>query len=180
MQERISSPHGDVTLRAAAPQDAMLYRKLRLEALRNHPTAFGADYEENLSRPESYWQERLRINDEEEALFFAAHGRRLIGMTGIYRSLSKRHKHQATVRGVYVKEDWRGLHIAEALIGNCLEWARTKGVVIVRLGVAADNQPAIRCYERCGFVTYGLEAKALLHEGKYIDEYLMACDLQAG
>jgi ribosomal protein S18 acetylase RimI-like enzyme len=155
----------------------MPYRKLRLEALRNHPTAFGADYEETLSRPESFWQERLQINDEEEALFFAEHGRRLIGMTGIYRSLSKRHKHQATVWGVYVKEDWRGLHIAEALIGNCLEWGRAKGVVIARLGVAADNPPAIRCYERCGFKITGTEPRALFYDDKYYDFYLMSCSL---
>jgi ribosomal protein S18 acetylase RimI-like enzyme len=175
----MSSDRGDVILRRSRREDAASYRELRLEGLRNHPTAFGADYEESAARPDSAWVERLDMNDEEEALFLAEHEGALIGMTGIYRSLSPRHKHQATVWGVYVREEWRGQHIAEALIQNCLDWARDKGVVIARLGVAADNRPAIRCYERCGFKTYGREAKALLHEGKYIDEYLMACELES-
>lgn len=177
MQDVLPTNKGNVIIRLARPEDAGAYRELRLEALKNHPTAFGADYEEILSRPESYWQERLNLNDEEEALFLAEYEGQLIGMTGIYRSLSPRHKHQTTVWGVYVRNGWRGFHIAEALIRNCLEWARGKGVVIARLGVAANNRSAIRCYERCGFSSYGLEAKVLLHEGQYIDEYLMAREL---
>jgi ribosomal protein S18 acetylase RimI-like enzyme len=179
MQNTIPTGQGNVLIRTAQPADAGAYRELRLEALKNHPTAFGSDYEENLQHPDGYWQERLNINDEQEALFLAEHEGRLVGMTGIYRSLSPRHRHQATVWGVYVRDAWRGCRIADVLIGNCLEWARGKGVVIARLGVAATNWPAIRCYERCGFTSYGIEAKALFHEGGYIDEFLMACSLVA-
>lgn len=178
MQDLLSTDKGNIVLRRARPEDAAAYRELRLEALRTHPTAFGADYGESARRPDNYWDERLQIDNEEEALFLAEYEGELIGMTGIYRSLSPRHRHQAMVWGVYVRDGWRGLRIAEALIRNCLEWARQKGVVIAKLGVEANNMPAIRCYERCGFSTYGLEAKALFHEGKYIDGRLMARELE--
>jgi len=45
------------------------------------------------------------------------------------------------------------------------------------LGVAAVNRPAIKCYERCGFRTYGTEPRAVFYQGKYYDEYLMFIDL---
>ena len=42
------------------------------------------------------------------------------------------------------------------------------------LGVAIENQSAIQCYERCGFVKVGTRPKAILHDGRFIDEYIMA------
>lgn len=76
-----------------------------------------------------------------------------------------------------MKPEWRGLHIAEELIRCCFEWAKVRTIVVAKLGVAAINQPAIRCYERCGFKTYGIEPRAIFYEDKYYDEYLMVADL---
>jgi len=178
MARILLTPHGEVLLRPAAPSDAEAYRELRLEALKNHPTAFGSDFKENLQHPPEYWQERLKIDDEKEVLYLAEHNGQLVGMTGLYRSLSSKARHAGTVWGVYVTDGWRGAHIAEGLIRECLEWARGKDMVIARLGVAADNRAAIRCYERCGFITYGIEAKSGFYNGKYIDECLMALSLE--
>ena len=63
----------EIIIRHAAISDLDSFRELRLEALKNHPTAFGADYEESAARPNEYWQERLKIDKEHEALFFAEH-----------------------------------------------------------------------------------------------------------
>jgi RimJ/RimL family protein N-acetyltransferase len=63
------------------------------------------------------------------------------------------------------------------LIEMCAEWARESGVVILKLGVMANNESAIRCYKRCGFTIYGTEPRALFCEGQYYDEYLMSRDL---
>jgi hypothetical protein len=48
-------------------------------------------------------------------------------------------------------------------------------LTLAKLGVAAINLSAIRCYERCGFITYGTEPRAVYYDGKYYDEYLMYC-----
>lgn len=66
-----------------------------------------------------------------------------------------------------------GVHIAQALIKTCCEWAILRGANIVKLAVIATNKPAIRCYERCGFKKYGTEPNALLYEGQYYNEHLM-------
>lgn len=164
---------GDVLIRTATLADVDGYRTLRLTALRNHPTAFGQSYETVMALPHSYWIERLEPNPN-LCLYFAEHGETLIGMTGILRSDAPKFRHSATIWGVYVDAEWRGQHIAEAMIRACLDWARMNGVVIAKLAVVTDNQPAIRCYERLGFQTYGVEPQVIFYEGKYYDEYFMS------
>lgn len=170
---------GSIKVRHANLADVDAYRELRLEALKNHPTAFGQDYAEALLRPPSYWEETLTMDSKEKALFLAeamSQGQ-LVGMTGISRSSYKKASHSANIWGVYVRPEWRGNHIAEGLIRSCLTWAEEQGIIIVKLGVLGNNQPAIRCYERCGFKTYGIEPKGLFYEGAFYDGCLMAVEL---
>jgi ribosomal protein S18 acetylase RimI-like enzyme len=89
------------------------------------------------------------MQQEEATIFLAVHGGELIGMTGIARGNSPKTRHAAVVWGVYVKPEWRGVHIAEELIRDCFRWAKARGIIIARLGVAAVNKSAVRCYERC-------------------------------
>lgn len=169
----------EIIIRHATLSDVDSFRELRLEALKNHPTAFGADYEESAARPNEHWQERLRVDKDHEALFFAEYEGQLIGMTGIFRGSSRKSQHDAAIWGVYVRPQWRRRHISEALIRSCLEWAKEQGLSIVKLAVVTTNQPAIRCYERCGFIRYGTEPKALCHDSVYYDEYLMAIEIDS-
>ena len=176
MNGSIRTSRGTVLIREACPTDATRYRELRLEALLDSPTAFSADYQINLNHPMSFWESRLTV-DEYGIMFFAEHANTLIGMTGIRKGESPKTKHGAYVWGVYVRPAWRGLRIAEALIEICADWAREHDVVILKLGVMADNESAIRCYKRCGFTVYGTEPRALFYEGQYYDEFLMYCPL---
>lgn len=173
----INTPKGDVHIRAATLADTTAYRELRLTALRDSPIAFSADYQKNLNEPLKSWEERLAMHPDEATIFFAEHNKTLIGMTGIFRGGSPKTRHAATVWGVYVQPEWRGLHIAEELIKACLAWARATQIVIARLGVAAANTSAVRCYERSGFQIYATESRALYHDGKYYDFYSMSCSL---
>ena len=170
---------GEIIIRHATSSDIDSFRELRLEALKNHPTAFGVDYEESAARPNEHWLERLKMDKDHEALFFAEYENQLIGMTGIFRGSSKKSHHNSMIWGVYVKPDWRGRHISEALVRSCLEWAKEQRLAIVKLAVVTTNQPAIRCYKRCGFTTYGKEPKALYHGSTYYDEYLMAVEINS-
>ena len=169
----------EITIRHATSSDVDSFRELRLEALKNHPDAFGQDYNDIILRPQKYWDETLTINSKEEALFFAEQNGQLIAITGIFRGSSKKSLHKATIWGVYVKPEWRGHRISEALIRACLDWAKEQGLAIVYLGVVTTNQSAIKSYNRCGFSIYGTEPKALYHDGIYYDEYLMAVEIDS-
>jgi RimJ/RimL family protein N-acetyltransferase len=172
MIRSLETPRGTIVLREASLADAAQFRDLRLHGLQDAPTAFSADYQVNINLPMSFWEGRLTF-DEYGIIFFAEHENTLIGMTGIRKGESPKVKHGAYVWGVYVRPEWRGLHIAEALIKMCEDWARDREVIILKLGVMANNESAIRCYKRCGFTTYGTEPCALFYEGQYYDEYLM-------
>lgn len=178
MMRSLDTPRGRIILREAKPADAVSFRELRLSALQDNPLAFSQDYQRALSQPPKYWEDTLTHHSDDATIFLAEHKQMLIGMTGIMRGGSPKLRHAGTVWGVYVRPEWRGLHIAEELIKACLVWAKTRRIVIAKLGVAAQNTPAVRCYQRCGFEVYGTEPRALCLEGKYYDFYLMAMDLE--
>ena len=169
----LETSRGNITIRKATPSDVSQYRELRLHALENAPTAFSSDYQVNLNHPVSYWERRLAF-DEYGTIFFAEYENKLIGMTGIYQNESPKTRHSAEIISVFVRPEWRGLHIAEALIEACIEWAKAREVNIVKLGVISASTSAIRCYQRCGFAIYGTEPRGIFYEGQYYDGYLMA------
>lgn len=171
-----TSSGGTIVIRPAKEDDAAGYRDLRLEALRNHPEAFSDDYEVNLSRPMTFWTERLRAEKADRSVLtcLAFSEQKLIGTGSIVRPSALKTRHSATIVGMYVKPDWRGRHIAERLVEACVDWARTEGSTIVKLAVISTNTPAIRCYARCGFQVYGIEPQALHHVNVYYDDLLMA------
>lgn len=177
MTKSISTPRGAIVIRQSNLADAQNFRELRLGALQDSPTAFSMDYEKASNQSIKHWEDTLIMNDQESAIFFAEHNGQLVGMTGIARGRSPKTRHSADVWGVYVTPAWRGLHVAEEMIKCCLEWARARAVVIARLGVTTINKPAIRCYERCGFTSYGTESRALFLEGRYYDFYMMSLAL---
>jgi len=165
-----------VVVRPTRESDAEAFRALRLEALKLHPDAFGADFAESDARSIEHWQERTRPDPGGmQIIYVAEFGNSLIGMTGIYRNNSLKSRHSSSIWGVYVREAWRGQHIAEALVMTCVNWAQAQtDVRIVKLCVVTTNMSAIRCYVRCGFAVYGIEPEALAWNGAYYDELLMA------
>lgn len=172
MIKSLDTPRGTLIIREATMADVVPFRELRLFALEESSTAFSADLQTNRDHPLSLWENRLRP-DPYGTIFFAEHDSKLIGMTGVHQGESSKTKHGALIWGVYVRPEWRGLHIAEGLIQAGCEWAKERGVEVVKLAVVTANTSAVQCYERCGFAVYGTEPKAIRHEGFDYDEYLM-------
>jgi len=168
----IETKQGSVIVREATAADADLFRELRLDAIQDSPIAFPADYTINVNHPMSFWENRLEA-DEIGTIFFAEHENGLIGMTGIRRGESPKTRHSATIWGVYVRPEWRGLRIADSLIGACIGWAKSNDANIVKLGVTSASTSAVRCYQRCGFTISGTEPRGIFYDGQYYDGYLM-------
>lgn len=176
MNAVITTPRGAIAIRPATVDDADALRDLRLEALRTQPVAFAADYALNLAKSPSYWIEwaRDRSNSHTDIVHVAVADDKLIGMTGAHRGDSPKTRHSALIWGVYVRPEWRGLRVAEALIEACIDWARARGCSIAKLNVVTTNAAAIRCYLRCGFSVYGVEPQAVFYEGVRYADLLMA------
>ncbi|NLG28425.1 MAG: GNAT family N-acetyltransferase [Chloroflexi bacterium] len=176
MTETLSTASGPITIRAAVPADAAELRVMRLEALERDSFAFSSDVDTAAQESVQAWAERIAryASAGEGQIQVALSGDRYVGMVGIARGGKVKVRHNGWIWGAYVRAAWRGLHIGEALLNGCVAWARAQELAIVKLGVAVSNTPAIRCYARCGFAVYGIEPKASLDKGVFIDELLMA------
>ena len=122
------------------------------------------------------WAERITgyAASNSGAICIALAGDILVGMSW-YRawSLAKDAPFRYDL-GCLVNQAWRRYHIAGKLLNGCIEWAKANGVKVINLGVNISNIPAIRSYSRSGFTVYGVEPRAIFHNGVYYDELLMA------
>jgi RimJ/RimL family protein N-acetyltransferase len=176
MTVHITTPKGEVNVRIATLEDASSLLELRLEALAMHPEAFAADANRTAADGENAWMERINeyATTKSGAIMMACLSKELIGMGGIVRGHWPKTQHSSSLWGVYVKPDWRGFHIAVAIINECITWAQEHEIVVVKLAVITINTSAIRCYTRCGFKVYGTEPRTIFFNGVYYDELLMA------
>ena len=175
MTTHLPTSKGEVTIRIATIEDATSLLALRLEALAMHPEAFAADVDKTVADGEEAWAERITeyANHQSGAIMIACTGDDLIGFSGIVRGHWPKTQHSGSLWGVYVKPDWRGYKIGEAIVKACIEWAIENNLTVVTLGVNSSNTSAIRCYTRCDFKEYGIAPKAILYNGTYYDDLLM-------
>lgn len=172
----ISAAGGPVHIRPIRADEVAEFRALRLEALREHPEAYGGTLEEAVALPLDEWHKRLQTNlgGPRGILYVAEAQGELIGMAGISRPEAAKLRHTGMIWGVYLRRSGRGAAMSDRLIEACVSWAQAHELRIVRLSVVTTNVAAIRLYARCGFHVYGVEAEALMHNGQYYDELLMA------
>ena len=176
MIKSIETAKGAVVIREGSLADVEQFRELRLFALKDSPTSFSADYKIIFALPKSYWEDRLRPNVH-GTTFFAENNSKLIGMMGIRRGESPKTKHGAGIWGVFIRPEWRGLHIAEEMLNLSCDWAKLREIQLVRLAVVSTNESAIRLYKRTGFTVYGTEPQGIFYGGEYYDEHWMSKSL---
>lgn len=158
------------SIRRLVVADAAAFRDLRLRALRDHPDAFGAAFEEEVAYPPERFAERLTSG---VVLGGGIDAEQLDGMAGVAVPDDLKARHKAHLWGMYVRPEARGTGVAQSLIRGCVEYARTVAEEIV-LGVGTHNHAALARYRSMGFEECGFERRALKVEGRYVDEILMA------
>jgi RimJ/RimL family protein N-acetyltransferase len=161
-----------IDLRPLAPDDAALYRDIRLEALADSPDAFSSTLESEEGRPLAAFADRLA----DSHVVGAFSGGHLIGVAGFYVQAGPKHAHKGMLWGMYVRPDYRGAGVGSILVEAIIDHAR-RHVELLQLFVVSDNLPARRLYESLGFVTFGIERRATKYRGHYHDDVLMALPL---
>jgi ribosomal protein S18 acetylase RimI-like enzyme len=162
-------------LRRLGPNDASSFREIRLEALANHPEAFGAAWEEEQGRPESHfadWLGNTRVIGS-----FSDTGM-LTGMIGVSTSKTIKTQHIGWIWGMYVRPTARGTGLSRLLLRAAINEAGTS-LRSLRLSVVSSNIPAIRLY-KSGFEEWVVEMEALRVGDVFYDEVLMRLEIGRG
>ena len=94
----MTATNNELTIHRVAEDDIEAYVEMRLEALRNHPVAFSADYEQELNRSLPEWKKRIA----RRVIFIAWDGEAPLGMASFLRSGSSKINHHGNIFGVYV------------------------------------------------------------------------------
>jgi RimJ/RimL family protein N-acetyltransferase len=155
-------------IRLLTPADALVYRDIRLEGLERDGAAFSSTFERESAMPLAWFAERIVKGN----VFGAFDQSELVGVAGYWPQEGAKVSHKAGFWGMYVRKAARGSGLGELLIEAIIDHA-TGRVELLQLGVASDNEAAIRLYEKAGFAEYGREMKALKQGGRYFDEILM-------
>lgn len=158
----------DITIRAAEPQD--------YEGLRDVYAEPGA-YFGTMQLPfptAQMWKQRLEKPLPGLVNLVACSADRIVGNIGLYPEQMVRRRHTANI-GMGVHDDFVGRGIGQQLMEAAIDLADNwHNIRRLELSVYADNDRAIRLYQRCGFVEEGLMKQYAFRDGEYVDALTMA------
>lgn len=169
-----NSKHYKMDIRLLDQEDWAAFKDLRLEALRNHPEAFGSSFEEESERTEAEWRAGFNTCH----MFGCFADNRLVASAGYFIYSSLKMRHRAVLFAMYIKPDNRKRGIADALVKAVIAHAR-KRVTQLHLTVVTTNQTALKLYQKNGFKIYGTEPKALKIGDQTYDEHMMVLEFWA-
>ena len=165
----------EYVVRELGEDDAAAFRRVRLDALRLHPEAYAASYEDEAHLNEAQFAERLTAPGLTRFGGFA--GDELVGLVGLHLRPGLKERHKASLFSMYVAASHRRSGLAQDLVATVIDRAREAGALELQLFVTVGNAPAQRLYRRMGFVPYGIERRAIRIGDVFYDDELMALDL---
>jgi ribosomal protein S18 acetylase RimI-like enzyme len=132
-------------VRLLSSDDWRIWRDVRLSALAEAPTAFGATLSDWESSDEARWRGRL-----EDVPFnvIAMLGDDVVGQAS---GTTLAEDGRVELISMWVAPHARGTETADTLVEAVVGWATENGAVAVRVSVRRANERAIRFYERNGF-----------------------------
>ena len=149
------------------------YRRLRLEALKTEPSAFGSSPEEESKFTEDVWQKRIKD------VLFAVSGGTPVGLLSYIFEDRLKTRHVAHIYSFYVTPVYRGRGIGERLLKRALaEIRRHRNAVKVQLSVNPHLRPAVALYKKVGFEVAGRARNELRIGCRYYDMLLMEKEIR--
>ncbi|MQB41177.1 GNAT family N-acetyltransferase [Rhizobium sp. ICMP 5592] len=158
-----------ITIRHLNTGEFGIFRRIRLEALRAEPSSFASSVEDWEVLSDEEWRRRLS-----DPVFVAFRDDQPVGVMGLLRQRSSKMAHRATLIMVYVRKDLRGVGLAKDLLDTVVTYALSEGIVQIELVVSSENPKAIGFYRREGFSEIGRIPGGVVHDGKEIDDIMMA------
>jgi ribosomal protein S18 acetylase RimI-like enzyme len=159
-----------MSVRILTRADAAAFRELRLRALKEHADAFTSSYEEDVQKPLTATEQRIDGGDG--STFWGAFvDGRLQGIVGLAREPRRKNAHKADIVAMYVAPEAGRRGLGRALLQAVIDHARSvAGLEQLVLTVTRNNHAAFELYRTTGFMTYGVEPRAIKVAGEYFDK----------
>lgn len=121
---------------------------------------------------------------KERTQLFNEHGQKLllvveaddmiVSVSNIECGPRKRNRHVAQI-GISIRRDYRDIGLGTAIMNVMIDWATAHPEIEkLALGVMADNERAIRLYEKMGFIEEGRRVREIKYaDGSYDDSICM-------
>ena len=152
------------------PEDAEQWRELRLEALKNAPSAFLESYDDASKRSLEEYAEGI---GRSTIFAWRAEDGTLAGSLIFWLDRGSQQKHRGNAGAMYVRPAFRGKGIASALIEAVIEQAKKRGATQLHLGAETTNKAAVALYQKHGFEIYGTDPNTICINGQKFSDYLM-------
>ena len=121
------------------------------------------------------WRKRLAEPPEGMFNLLACVEDEIIGQLGLHTFPNHPRRRHAGQIGMAVRDDWQGKGAGTALMGAAVDLAdKWLNLTRLELDVYTDNEPAIRLYQRFGFVVEGTLVNYAYRDGQFVDTYTMA------
>lgn len=120
-----------------------------------------------------YWRKRISESDSCYHLV-AVSGEHVIGIVSVNTFPNRPRRRHVGHIGISVSEAWQGKGVGNALMQAGIDLADNwLNLTRLELEVYADNEPAIRLYERFGFEREGILRQHAFRDGRYVDSIMM-------
>lgn len=155
-------------IRQLGINDALLWKKYRLEALKLHPENYLSSYEEEILLTDEDWKKRITQHE----IFGLFKGVQLVATVCFSVMERYKNKHKGEIWGVYTLASERGQGYSICLMQHVLRHAQKK-VKLCLLTCTTTNVVAFHIYQKLGFKVYGIEPKSIQVGKDFFDENLM-------
>ena len=121
-----------------------------------------------------YWRRRLSENTDSDYYLVGIIEGRIVGMVSVDTFPNRPRRRHAGAIGISVHDDWQGKGVGKELMRAIVDLADNwLNLTRLELEVYADNQAAIRLYERFGFEVEGRLRQHALRDGQFVDSIVM-------
>jgi GNAT superfamily N-acetyltransferase len=139
-------------LETVSAANAMVFKTVRLRALREDPTAFGSTYAEESRLTDAEWIDlAVRRSTNGSMVWLAFADDVPGGIVGVFLESAT----HARLVSMWVAKVARGQGIGGALVEAAIAWARESRAQTMILTVTSNNDTATRFYEGLGFARTG-------------------------
>lgn len=162
-------PLENLKIRRAEPDDYVAVYEMF-----NSPDVYGGTMQLPFPSRELW---RKRLAEAPDGLFnlVAVVGDRVVGMLTVETFPNRPRRRHVGRIGIAVDREFHGKGVGSALMAAGLDLADNwLNLTRLELEVYADNETAIRLYERFGFTYEGTLRQHAFRDGKYVDSNMMA------